>query len=163
VEGHLEQAFRRHYSEIYRYLRRRSGDHDVAEDLAQQVFLDAAVALRFDGRPPSAWLYTVAKRRFADEARRRARVSVAGLDELANRETEYGPAVAEALLASFAQLPAPQREVLVMKLVRGLSYGEIASILGVSVEAVRMRFSRALRTVRDDLEEGGIRNDSHRS
>src|SRR5919202_2104695 len=66
-----ERAFRRHYGDVYRFVRRRTRDHHEAEELAQQVFADAAASLRADGRPPLAWLYAVAKRRFADEARRR--------------------------------------------------------------------------------------------
>ncbi|MDP9284639.1 MAG: RNA polymerase sigma factor, partial [Actinomycetota bacterium] len=74
MEGLAELAFRRHHAQIYRYLRRKTGDADRAEDLAQEVFADAASALaRGDWRPASmlAWLYTIAQRRFADEVRRR--------------------------------------------------------------------------------------------
>ena len=63
MEGLAEQAFRRHHAQIYRYLRRRTGDPDRAEDLAQEVFADAAAALsRGDWEPDSmiAWLYTIA-------------------------------------------------------------------------------------------------------
>ena len=75
MEGLAELAFRRHHAQIYRYLRRRTGDPYRAEDLAQEVFADAAVALSRGERPSSmlAWLYTIAQRRFADEARRRSR------------------------------------------------------------------------------------------
>src|SRR5918911_2727578 len=50
-----ERAFRRHYADVYRYVRRRGHSHHDAEDLAQQVFADAAASLRADGRPPLAW------------------------------------------------------------------------------------------------------------
>jgi RNA polymerase sigma factor (sigma-70 family) len=72
----VDGAFRRHYATVYRYIRRRTGDDDRAEDLTQEVFAAAAAALptEGDGRPPIlAWLYTVAQRRFADAARRSAR------------------------------------------------------------------------------------------
>ena len=66
-----EQAFRRHYGQVYRYLRRRTGDHHRAEDLTQQVFAAAVVVSLQETESPSlAWLYTVAQRRFADELRR---------------------------------------------------------------------------------------------
>jgi DNA-directed RNA polymerase specialized sigma24 family protein len=68
-----EGAFRRHYAEIYRYVRRRTPSEHEAEELTQQVFADAAASLRCDGRPPIARLYAVAKRRFADAARRESR------------------------------------------------------------------------------------------
>src|SRR5204863_1233231 len=73
VEGDIENAFRLHRTEIYRYLRRRTKSSDQAEELTQQVFADAAITLsRMDAGPGSALglLYTIARRRFADEARR---------------------------------------------------------------------------------------------
>src|SRR6266540_6855226 len=87
-------AFRRHHAQIYRYLQRRTGDPDRAEDLAQEVFADATAALlRADFEPRSmlAWLYTIAQRRFADDNRGRLRAldrlpSDEALDELPARD-----------------------------------------------------------------------------
>lgn len=150
-----ESAFRRHYAEIYRYVRRRTQSEHQAEELTQQVFADAAASLRSDGRPPIAWLYAVAKRRFVDAARRESR---RGLVEEARGETsdEYGPSVAAGLRTAFERLPSSQRDVVVLKLLRGASFAEIAELLKTSEEAARMRFSRALRSVRADLEQEGI-------
>ena len=49
-----------------------------------------------------------------------------------------------------------QREVVVLKLLRGASFTEIAAAVGTSEEAARMRFSRALRSVRAELEKEGF-------
>src|SRR3954470_12827263 len=118
VTDPTEQAFRRHYAEVYRFVRRRTHSDKDAEDLAQQVFADAAASLRCDGRPPIAWLYTVAKRRFADAARRDGRRRAATAAIPADAEPDYAPAVAAALLAAFERLPASQRDVVVLKLLR---------------------------------------------
>lgn len=150
-----ERAFRRHYADVYRYVRRRTHDHHEAEELAQQVFADAAASLGTDGRPPLAWLFAVAKRRFADEARRR-RVRADAPVRLVSAPVEYDGRVAGSLRAALERLPAPQRHVVVLKLLRGLSFAEIAGLVGVSEEAARMRFSRALRAIRDDLTKEGI-------
>jgi RNA polymerase sigma-70 factor (ECF subfamily) len=155
VTDPTEQAFRRHYAEVYRFVRRRTRSHADAEDLTQQVFADAAASLRSDGRPPIAWLYAVAKRRFADAARRDSR-RLALPPVLADAASEYGPSVAASLRAAVGRLPSSQREVVVLKLLRGASFAEIAETLGTSEEAARMRFSRALRSVRADLEKEGI-------
>jgi RNA polymerase sigma-70 factor (ECF subfamily) len=150
-----EGAFRRHYAEIYRYVRRRTQSEHEAEELTQQVFADAAAALRCDGRPPIAWLYAVAKRRFADVARReRRRAAAPALGGEPARE--YGPSVAASLRAAFERLPSSQREVVVLKLLRGAAFAEIAALVGTSEEAARMRFFRALRSIRADLEKEGI-------
>ena len=110
MEGLAELAFRRHHAQIYRYLRRKTGDADRAEDLAQEVFADAASALaRGDWRPASmlAWLYTIAQRRFADEVRRR-RHSYNGvpLDDLLDDvpAPDYGAGLARALGEAISRL-----------------------------------------------------------
>jgi RNA polymerase sigma-70 factor, ECF subfamily len=150
-----ERAFRRHYGHVYRFVRRRTGDHDRAEELTQQVFADATAGLRDCASPTLAWLYTVAKRRFADEVRRNARGSA--IAEVAPREArEYGPDLAAALSAALARLPEGQRQVAVLKLVRGARFGEIGRMLGVSEAAAKMRFVRALEALRAELEQEGV-------
>jgi RNA polymerase sigma-70 factor, ECF subfamily len=104
-----------------------------------------------------AWLYTVAKRRFADEARRHARAEEIRLVRPASaEEREYGPDLSAALAAALARLPDGQRQVVVLKLLRGLRFAEIGKLLGVSEEAAKMRFVRALEALRAELEQGGI-------
>jgi RNA polymerase sigma-70 factor (ECF subfamily) len=148
-----ESAFRRHYDHVYRYLRWRTHDHHRAEELTQQVFADAAASLRETGGPPLAWLYTVAKRRFADEARRRgALVSAVPKPEA----TAYGPAVAAALQTALERLPEGQRQVVVLKLLRGARFAEIGAALGLTEAAAKMRFVRALEALRTELEGEGV-------
>jgi RNA polymerase sigma-70 factor, ECF subfamily len=154
VTDSTEHAFRRHYAEVYRFVRRRARSDADAEDLTQQVFADAAASLRCDGRPPIAWLYAVARRRFVDAARRDSRRPQ--LRVVSEASVEYGPSVAAILRSAFARLPATQRDVVVLKLLRGASFAEIAEAVGTTEEAARMRFSRALRSVRADLEQEGI-------
>ena len=155
MEDLAEQAFRRHYRQIYGFVRRRSPGGVDAEDITAEVFADAAAALdRFDaGSPPVlAWLYTVAKRRLADEARRRRR----GDASLTPVAPTYPPEVARALARALATLPAAQRDVVVLKLIRGLSFREIASTLGATEAACKMRLSRGLDRMRDSLAEEGV-------
>jgi RNA polymerase sigma factor (sigma-70 family) len=159
VNGVVEGAFRRHYGHVYRYLNRRLRDPARAEELAQEVFAAAAADLPDDaegGPPPLAWLYTVAKRRFADEARRRGRERrLVGL-LTAGRPAEYGPRLSSDLREALERLPSGQRAVVVLKLLRGLSFAQIGHELGLSEAAAKMRFVRALRELRADLTERGI-------
>ena len=161
MEGLAEQAFRRHHAQIYRYLRRRTGDPDRAEDLAQEVFADAAAALsRGDWEPDSmiAWLYTIAQRRFADETRRRRHSDRVPLDDVLDElpAPDYGPDLARALREAIARLAPTQRQIVSMKLLRGSSFCEIADAIEVSEPAAKMRFKRALTVLRADLEQQGI-------
>jgi len=158
VNDVAERAFRRHYGSVYRYVRRRTHDHDRAEELTQQVFADAAVSLRDTGSPPLAWLYTVAKRRFADEARRGAQIATEAV--VVPVETrEYGADLAGAMSAALARLPEAQRQVAVLKLVRGARFAEIGQLLGVTEAAAKMRFVRALEALRAELEQEGVTHD----
>jgi RNA polymerase sigma factor (sigma-70 family) len=157
VNNVAERAFRRHYGQVYRYVRRRTGDHHRAEELTQQVFADAAAGLRESESPTLAWLYTVAKRRFADEGRRTSRGdALVLLAAPRSEEPEYGPNVAAALRVGLANLPDGQEQVVVLKLLRGVRFAEIGRLLGVTEDAAKMRFARALEALRAELEQEGI-------
>jgi len=157
-----EAAFREHYGRIYRYVRRRTDTHEQAEDLAQSVFAKAAEHLsraELAGAPTLAWLYTVAERRLIDEARRRERrgVEVTLVDEATSaRANEYGREVSSALRGALRSLPQAQREVVVLRLLEGRPFAEIAVHLGASEAACKMRFARALGTIRHRLQGEGI-------
>jgi RNA polymerase sigma factor (sigma-70 family) len=162
VEGVIEYAFRHHRTEIYRYLRRRTGNGDQAEELTQQVFFDAAITLsRMDASPGSlvGLLYTIARRRFADEVRRSGHHGEqVPLDEIDDElpAPEYGSNVGHAIHEAIAQLPDEQRRVVCLKLIEGCSFAEIANLTGVTEAAAKMRFQRGLAALRGELERHGI-------
>ncbi len=163
VERDVERAFRRHYSEIYRFLRRRSESAGEAEELAQAVFAEAVSGLerlRPDGPPVLAWLYTVARRRAIDHARRNERTARTLAQLEATRavavEPSYGTSVSAALRAALASLPELQRRVVAMKLLEGRSFAEIAARVGATEAACKMRFARGLEAVREDLRRRGV-------
>ena len=158
MNGAVEGAFRRHYGHVYGYFRRRVGDPGRAEELTQDVFAAAASSLPTErpvDPPVLVWLYAVARRRFADEARRRARDRrLAGM--LPTRSSsDYAP-VAGALREALAALPGGQSQVVLLKLVRGLTFAEIGVEVGLTEAAAKMRFVRALEQLRADLSERGI-------
>lgn len=155
MEELAAQAFRSHYGKVYAFVRRRSSTDADAEDVTAEVFADAAERLdrfRPGETPVLAWLYTVARRRLADEARRRARGTP--LAPAASRE--YGPSVAAALRRAISTLPDAQRSVVVLRLVEGWSFRDIALRLGVSEAACKMRLSRGLERLRKELEQEGV-------
>ena len=163
MEDLAAEGLRRHYDLVFRYVRRRTRSRAEAEDLTQEVFADAAAALEriavLSDRQTLAWLYTVAKRRLADESRRSSR-RIQPIDaplELApTPEAEYGPGVASEIASALQELPGPQREVVVMKLLEGRSFAEISRRIGTTEAAAKMRFARGLESVRSSLRRGGI-------
>ena len=85
-----EQAFRRHYRDVYGFVRRRAASPADAEDITADVFAAAVAGLdRFQpgATPVLASLYTVARRRLVDQARRRDRAPVVPVEP---RPAEYG-------------------------------------------------------------------------
>jgi RNA polymerase sigma-70 factor, ECF subfamily len=159
VNDVAERAFRRHYDHVYRYVRRRTHDHHRAEDLTQQVFTEAVAGLGdSSSSPPLAWLYTVAQRRFADEARRDTVARrLSGLRPVDQESRDYGADLSASLRSAIDRLAPGQREVVVLKLLRGARFAEIGERLGISTEAAKMRFVRALEALRTELEEEGLR------
>src|SRR2546421_481790 len=157
MDDPLAVSYRRHFDDVYRFVRRRATAAD-AEDLTQEVFAAAAVALadaRVEAPPPLAWLYTVARRRLVDLARRASWVEPAANERTAEERT-YGPQVGRELAAAFARLTDAQRRVIALKLFDGRSFAEIAALLGSSEGACKMRFSRGLATLREELERQGM-------
>jgi RNA polymerase sigma-70 factor (ECF subfamily) len=157
----VDTAYRRHSGNVRAFLLRRTGDRERAEDLTQEVFLQAASALAAlePGGPALPLLYTVARRRFIDDLRARGRYPTETLDPSLHpigSPPEYGGMLREAIAAGIAALPIKQREVVVLKLLKGLSFREIGELVGPNEDAVKMRFSRALRTLQEHLREAGV-------
>lgn len=151
-----EHAFRRHYRDVYGFVRRRAATRADAEDITAEVFAAAVAGLdRFEpgATPVLAWLYTVARRRLVDERRRRDPARVALVEPVAQ---DYGAEVAAALRSAIKALPESQRTVVVLKLVHGWSFREIAERQGSTEAACKMRLSRALQRLRLDLEQQGV-------
>jgi len=149
----IEQAFVRYRAEVYRFLLRRTRNHCDAEELTQQVFADATSALSHSEPPRSmrGWLYAIAERRLIDELRRRKRAAT--LVDVATPDPGYADGdTLQALEDAVDRLPDLQRRVVVLRVVEGRTYGEIAQALDCNEAACKMRLSRALRQLRDELE-----------
>jgi len=147
------------YGKVLRFVRRRVGSFEDAQDLTQEVF--AAAAARLDGQEVEssslAWLYTVAKRRIIDEARRSGRsVSLELVAEPQAGDARYGDEVAEALNAGLLSMPEGQRRVVVGRLLHGQRFSDLARELDASEEACRMRFMRGLQHLREEFTKEGL-------
>jgi RNA polymerase sigma factor (sigma-70 family) len=161
VSDLLDAAFRRHRGQVFRYLRRRAGSAELAEDLTQEVFVSAAAHLsQLDtAQPLLAWLYTVAQSRLLDEARRARRRPVAVSFELVpdqGAELEFGADVAQALRRACLSLGRADRELIALRLFGERTFSELAARLGISEPAAKMRYLRSLRALRAELEREGI-------
>jgi RNA polymerase sigma factor (sigma-70 family) len=157
------ELFDRHYPAILRYLRRRVG-YELADDLAAETFIVAfRQRHRYQPKRPdaAAWLYGIAGNLLrqhvrAEQRRLRAYARVVPDpvgpdigDGVADR-VDAGAAARRAALA-VADLPAEQREVLLLFAWAGLDATGIASAVGVPPGTVRSRLHRARQRLRHQL------------
>jgi RNA polymerase sigma factor (sigma-70 family) len=160
--GHLasrevDDLYRRHGGEIYRYALAVLGNHADAEDVTQTTFLNAYRSLEQGVRPrkPSNWLLTIAsntiKQRFRQEQSRPRQVEFDERTVEAGTEEDEGPSVGE-LLVALSKIPPQQRQAIVLREFEGRSYGEIAEILGVTTTALETLLFRARRSLAEELE-----------
>jgi RNA polymerase sigma-70 factor (ECF subfamily) len=156
----LAAAYEEYRPAILAYLRRRTGDVHLAEELMQEVFLAALVAqpsLANGRKPLLAWLYVVAKRRSIDAARRARRVARTAPDDVrAVHAIDDSGMSTRAIAEAIGVLPAEEQRVVLLRLFRGCSFAEIGATLGAEAAVCRVRFSRALRTLRRSLGQPSI-------
>lgn len=157
---HFGCFYQRHVREVLGYMMRRTGDAEAAADLTAETFAAAIVArrrFRPGVAPAGAWLLTIAHRKLVDYQRRgfaeeRARRRLAmERRPLAEEDTALIRALGEEVLARWQELPADQRTAIQARVLDERPYPEIASELGTSETAVRMRVSRGLASLRRRL------------
>lgn len=156
----VERLFRTYNVPLVRYLTRRLGDRDWAEEVAQETFLRALRQDRIDNE--RAWLFAVATNLVRDEARKDARRR-RHLALLAERERAEGPVEQEATSLERAQEAAMARRAVdalaerdrlaLLMREEGLSYEEIAVALDLSPGSVGTTLSRARRRLVEVYEE----------
>jgi RNA polymerase sigma factor (sigma-70 family) len=149
------------YSSIYRLMLLLSGDATLAEDLTQETFASAWAAIhRFRGHASvKTWLHRIAYNCLTDVRRRRRREDA--LAEKLDRpwaETAAGPlsrVMAEERLCRICEaldgLETGERAMLILHYVEGLSYREMAKVLGWPSGTLKWKTSRALEKLRRQL------------
>ncbi|CAN5318075.1 N/A [soil metagenome] len=145
----VEWLFRKYHNTLVRYLTRRLGDRDWAEELAQETFLRALRQGEVENE--RAWLFAVATNLARDEGRkqvRRRRHLQLLADEACEAEREMQPTGLEraedaaAARRALDGLEERDRLALLMR-EEGLSYEEIAEALGLSVGSIGTTLFRA--------------------
>ncbi len=147
---------------VLRYLVARLGDASLAEEIAQES-LTALVRCWRNGGPPEsaeAFVFAVARRRLGRAVWRR-RLWVPIEQAVGFRDGRPSPesrAVARSeearVRSALAKLARPDREAILLVAAGELGMAEAASVLGVSVSAVKMRVHRARTRLAALLEEG---------
>ena len=153
----LDDLYRAHVSEVYRYAYAVLGNHPDAEDVTQTTFVNALRALTRGERPrkPGNWLLVIAHNIIRQRLRQQqARPTEVELDrDVADggRADDDGPSL-EDLVRALQRIPPSQREAIVMRELEGRSYQEISEILDVSTSALETLLFRARRSLAEELE-----------
>jgi RNA polymerase sigma-70 factor (ECF subfamily) len=140
-------------------------DADGADDLEQQVWVEAVERPPADDRALRGWFGTVVRRRARDAwraATRRTRHEAGAPPALPGRPTADLVAEAEAqrrVVDALLALDEPHREVLLLRYFEDLTPAAIALRLGAPRETVKTRLRRALGLLRQRLSDGGRRED----
>ena len=159
-----EESFAELYRDLHppllRYLRTLSWDH--AEDACSETWLEVARSLgSFTGGEPSfrAWMFTIARRKLIDRVRyesRRPSSGWDGSDDGAAATRDIAEDVVEMdstyrALALVQTLPPDQAEAVLLRVVGGLEYADVATVMGRSTGAVRVLVHRGLRRLASAL------------
>jgi RNA polymerase sigma-70 factor (ECF subfamily) len=153
------EVYRRYLTPVYRFIFRRvGGDTAAAEDLTSQVFLEVIDGLsgyRERGRFV-AWLFTITRRRLADRYRKPGMDSLEDVHESLlgisdGLEQHENMARLKQLLGT---LDEEKRELLQLRFSAGLSFADMAAVLGRKEAAVKMSLYRVLDALRAQWEAG---------
>jgi len=157
--------YRRHLSVVLRWCLRETGNREVAADLSAEVFAAALIsAHRYRAAQGSvlAWLLGIARNklleslrrsRVADSARRSLHLEPVLLTDPDLERVDELASLDESLMARVKELPPALRDALTGRVIEERPYEQIASDLRCSESVVRQRVSRALKTLRSQLEE----------
>lgn len=155
---------------VVRYCRARlgqiSGHYHIADDVTQEVCIAVLSALpryRDMGRPFASFVFGIASHKVADAMRNASRLAIPTEDLPDGPDSRPGPEEtvvayieAERARALLARLPAHQRELLVLRVLTGMSAEETGHALGMSPGAVRVAQHRALARLRAIAREEWI-------
>ena len=151
--------YERYFADIFRFLLRRCSDRDLCNDLTQETFLKALLALpryQHRGLPFRAWLYRIALNELRMHWRKRKEVlidlsykQVAGLSEemgLMGEDEDM-----RRLALALGKLDEERGQLIHLRYMDGLSFAEIGQVIGVAEDAAKMRVHRILQTLRTYL------------
>jgi RNA polymerase sigma-70 factor (ECF subfamily) len=169
--GAFDRLYARHRGGLYRYLLRHVGNAGLAEELFQDVWMNA-IRARGSYAPTAkfaTWIYTLAHNRIVDHWRSSGRVRVESIDDegddesrslveaipgsrVDEPETRVASRAARARIdAALAQLPPPQRDAFLLHIESGLSLADIAAMTGAGEETVKSRVRYAYAKLRSAL------------
>jgi len=157
----FSELVRIHAQGVMNVVYRMCGDMHIAEDAAQETFIQAWVKLS-SYRPQSTlrnWLYRIAVNTAIDMLRKDKRILPNAVEDLYLMDTQAGPEAmflsgeqTELVQGAISTLPDASRAVLILREYEGLSYKEIADTFDIPVGTVMSRLNYARKLLKEKLE-----------
>lgn len=163
----------RHQAKVYSYILQMVKDRNLADDIFQETFVKAITTIK-QGRYAeagkfSAWVCRIARNLIIDNFRQEKVEATVSTDDsnydVLNRKDLSEDTIEDMLIDSqiqadvrriVKQLPDSQREVLIMRYYKGLSFKEIADVTGVSINTALGRMRYAILNLRRIAKENRI-------
>ncbi len=163
-----EQAFHdlfdRYLPLVVRYIMTLCGNWEEAKDLAQETFMRVCERKEsFQSRSRfKSWLLTIARNKVIDATRKRSVKTVVSEELLARAPAPEDGFPCETTLDTeqmpgFKALTAGQREIVLLRFVEDLSFGEIAAVTSMREDNIRKILSRALQRLRKEWQSHDVR------
>jgi len=164
VKGEAEAfglLYDKYQPQIYRFIYLKVGQREEAEDLTHQVFLKSwqnITEYKFQGFPFSSWLYSIARHQIIDYYRtKKPDLALESINEI-KIENQILENIdhhldIERVKKAILQLKDKQQDVIILRFIEDLSLQETASILNKSEVAVKLLQHRAIKKLRQILNQ----------
>ena len=153
----FKMIYEAHFDDLRRYLIFRSGDQDLSEDIAQNVFLKVWIKkIEIDSGNIKSLLFKMATDEFISHIRKKKveKEYTESIDFKLIREPDNNDDLLEKKVLfqkALNQLPEKQKTALLMNKMQGLTYKEIAEILNLSQKAIEKRIGLALKALKQNI------------
>lgn len=150
----FEILYHRHAGSVVGYLSKKTHSAKLTQDLSQEVFLKLHRSRHLYNSmlPFSPWLFSITRSVFLDFAKKKSLENPTSQDEFDKMST---PVQSEAEPIDLNLLPETQKQVVALRVYDEATFDEIASRLSTTPENARQIFSRAVKTLKSILGEGG--------
>ena len=158
------QIYETYKTDVFRFALSLTRHIDLSQDITQDVFvrlIDSADTIENTDKVKS-WLLTTTKNAAINALRKRSfeagethETGAADFAAAPAGDSTSQPDIYQAEFFSMLDcLDAEDRQIVVLHIVNGLKHNEIASVFGLHPGAVRQRYTRALKRIRESLREG---------
>lgn len=152
--------FTKHITTLHSFVYYKCGNQALASDISQEAFVKFwENCSKIIPSKAKSYLYTIANNLFLNEyAKQKVRLNFEKIpqEKSTNETPQFLLEVAEfdkKLQNALNNLTEPQRVAFLLHRINGKSYKEIAVFLGITVKAVEKRMHKALRSLREQIDE----------